>query len=310
MNFKPIFNKGERAVFEIAQVTASELGNEVFAKVRVADILPIKFGRISDELYSYALKAHFDFVISHDNIPTMAIEFDGSGHDPHNDKKKGQICDKFEFPLVRVTNHHLKSSNFEDNAVSFLMHQLGCVDHFLDKYGNDPYEPFDPAFYLAVPGKTRSFPFAYSLRWWNRLGKRLKNVSERFSTSYRDFIGYGMVNLAAFEAAYIKDRMQFRSLSGLHITEDRALWGVAELKFQVHGLVGRRRDLFLELETFVDGLAAQVLFEEGIRFAESPTAIGEPVHEAEEILRQWESEGYLLRRGWNIKPIQRVTSNH
>jgi hypothetical protein len=36
-------------------------------KPRVADALPIERSRISDDLYSYALKAHFDFLVTDGN---------------------------------------------------------------------------------------------------------------------------------------------------------------------------------------------------------------------------------------------------
>ena len=39
---------------------------------------------------------------------------------------------------------------------------------------------------------------------------------------------------------------RFRSVSGLSLSADRAVWGLAELDFEVHGLSARRRELFME----------------------------------------------------------------
>jgi len=85
---KRIFNTGESATFRIAQQVADALDVEVHAKLRVADAISIDRSGVSNEEYSYALKAHFDVLAVRDNLPVLAIEFDGAGHDPKNDHLK------------------------------------------------------------------------------------------------------------------------------------------------------------------------------------------------------------------------------
>lgn len=52
MPVKRLLNIGEQATLRIAQ----EGGGEAYAKVRVADVLPIEHSDISNAEYSYALK--------------------------------------------------------------------------------------------------------------------------------------------------------------------------------------------------------------------------------------------------------------
>src|SRR5688572_19418368 len=100
MSVKRIFTVGERAAYRISQEVADHHDVEVFPKLRLADVFPISNSGISDREYSYALKAHFDILVVQDNLPVLAIEFDGSGHDDKDDNLKNGLCDRFGLPLV------------------------------------------------------------------------------------------------------------------------------------------------------------------------------------------------------------------
>jgi hypothetical protein len=299
MKFKRILTKGEKVVLTTAEVVASSIGAEAFPKLRVADVIEIENSGISDNLYSYALRAHFDVVICRNNYPIMAVEFDGTGHDSRNDAKKAELCERFQLPLVRVGMKHVNAVNFEDSSLSFLIHQLECVDRFIENYGSDPYEPYDPAFFVSIPGRDRRFPFHYSSRWRGRLVRRLKENAHRFTGSFRDYYAHGLVSFGSLEAAFVKDGC-FRCLSGLYVAADRAIWGLAELDFHVHGLEGRRRELFMELASFVDGLAAAEMFEKTITFLTGDESVADPIGGIELCLRGWQREGFRLRRGMNL----------
>lgn len=99
---KALLNRGENAVLDIAESVCAETDTKVFAKVRIADVVQIEGSGISNELYRYALSAHFDVLVAKNNEAFLAIEFDGDGHDPRNDLKKAQLCDYFHVPMVRV----------------------------------------------------------------------------------------------------------------------------------------------------------------------------------------------------------------
>jgi hypothetical protein len=298
---KPIQNTGERALHTTAQEVASDLGMQVFSKIRIADVLPIDNSGISDALFSYALRAHFDTLVVRDNIGHMAIEFDGPGHDARHDAKKAELCDLFAVPLVRVRIGHVNARNFEDTAVSFLIHQLGCVDHFLEIYGNDPYEPYDPAWFVSVAGKDRKWPFNYAGRWRGRLKKHLKENAHKLEGHFQGMYANGLVGLGAIEAAFVKDERWFRCVSGLVTATDRAIWGVAKLDFEVCGLTGRRRELFMELASFVDGLAAEEMFLKTIAFFDGDETVVKPIVHLHELLQNWSEAGFLQRRG-NVQP--------
>ena len=77
-------------------------GAELHEKVRIADLIDIrKLDR--RELGTYALQAHFDFVlIDESQEAVVAIEFDGPGHNRNNDHKKDSICLQADLPLFRV----------------------------------------------------------------------------------------------------------------------------------------------------------------------------------------------------------------
>ena len=59
----------------------------------------------------YALKSHFDFVVTEDEIPIFAVEFDGPMHaqdrQRRRDMQKFKLCRRFEFPMLRITAEYL-----------------------------------------------------------------------------------------------------------------------------------------------------------------------------------------------------------
>ena len=184
MALKKLFTTGERAVYSIAQELAAPIGVEALAKVRIADLVEIANSGIGNAEYAFALRAHFDVVIVRDNLPILAIEFDGPAHDPKHDHVKNALAERFKLPLVRVDLTHLNSRNFDDTAVHFLVHQLFAVDDFHKEFGENPYEIYDPSFFITAPGKKGSWPFAYPNRWRGRLVNRFKNNHHRFAPGY------------------------------------------------------------------------------------------------------------------------------
>src|SRR5579862_1144035 len=132
--FRPLVNRGESAVLDVAREVCKATRTEAFPKIRIADAIRIDGSGISDQLYGYALAAHFDILVAKDNMAYLAIEFDGSGHDARNDERKAAICDLFKLPMIRVRESHLDAKVFDDTAVGFFIWQLFCVDTFLADY--------------------------------------------------------------------------------------------------------------------------------------------------------------------------------
>jgi Protein of unknown function (DUF2726) len=59
-----ILNGYEELTYDALQRACSGDGAHVFPKVRVADVFPLENQTISPKHLSYALKAHFDFVVT------------------------------------------------------------------------------------------------------------------------------------------------------------------------------------------------------------------------------------------------------
>jgi hypothetical protein len=78
---KILVNQYEQTTDSALNRVAQKQDSRVFAKVRVADVLPIGNSGLSNEQYSYALKSHFDFIFAdNEHQPLFAIEFDEPHH--------------------------------------------------------------------------------------------------------------------------------------------------------------------------------------------------------------------------------------
>ncbi|HET6844341.1 MAG TPA: DUF2726 domain-containing protein [Candidatus Angelobacter sp.] len=262
---RPLVNRGEGAVLDVARDVCKATGSEAFAKIRIADAIRIDGSGISNALYKYALSAHFDILVAKDNKAYLAIEFDGSGHDARNDALKASICDFFKLPLIRVKESHLDAKVFEDTAVGFFIWQLFCVDMFLADHEQDPYEIYDPLFYVRVQGKTRSWPFAYAQRWQGRLRRPFREAVPRFGENLDGKYRYGLLQFGSSLFTCVRG-MEFRSIFVQMISDDRVVYGEAGISLDVHGLEARRLECFLNITTFVQGLAAAGMYTNAMHF--------------------------------------------
>jgi hypothetical protein len=261
-------------------------------------VVEIDGSGIPDELYRYALSAHFDVLVSQRNKAFLAIEFDGPGHDTRNDNRKAEICEWFGIPLVRVKEGHLDAKVFDDTAIGFLIWQLFCVDAFLVQCGNDPYEPYDPAWFVSVPGKDRRWPFAYDARWRGRLQGPFKKAADRFEPRLRELYSHGLIQFGAVSFTYHRN-LEYRSICGQLVDEDHVVCGEAELGLEVYGLRERRLELFSEIASFVEGMAAERMYAQAMLFLDEGgnTAAVQSVFAK---ARQWETEGFRIKRGFNM----------
>lgn len=109
-----ISNPYEAETHLILEAAASKFGARVFPKVRVADALNLERSGVTNDQYSYGLRAHFDFTVTdQDSQPLFAVEFDGRRHtvEPaavRRDALKDAICEHFEFPLLRIGDDYFR----------------------------------------------------------------------------------------------------------------------------------------------------------------------------------------------------------
>jgi hypothetical protein len=74
---KRMLNEPEEITNDVLNAVTSKYEALVCIKSKIADVINIENSGISDKEYNYALKAHFDFVVTDkDYIPQFAVEFD------------------------------------------------------------------------------------------------------------------------------------------------------------------------------------------------------------------------------------------
>ena len=303
LKLKALLNRGENAVLDIAESACAETDTKVFAKVRIADVVQIDGSGISDDLYRYALSAHFDVLVAKDNETFLASEFDGSGHDPRNDLKKAQQCDYFRVPMMRVKENHFQERVLGDTAVAFLIWQLSCVDAFIEQYGSNPYEEYDPAFFVRVAGKKGQFPFRYSQRWRGKLAGPLRHVASTLFPQISSVYSYGLVQSGAVDFAYRRGT-EYRCLCAQRLGEDTFVYCEAELGIEVHGLEDDRLYNFCEIATFVEGMAAEQMHGQVLAFLDGCTSNVSSRLNLRAKQAEWEREGFRLKHAFDSVPEQ------
>lgn len=152
---KRLLNLPESVTDARLREICAEFDANVNPKVRVADVFEIEGSGIADQLYSFALKSHFDFVITGpDHTPIFAVEFDGPGHRSadakRRDQLKNELCDHFEFQLLRINQRYFPPTFSNWDLLGWF-----CTVWFVKRgwdqdvlEGKIPYEDsiFDPIF--------------------------------------------------------------------------------------------------------------------------------------------------------------------
>ncbi len=155
---KRIENKQEERTHKILNDIAREYEAKIFTKIRVADVLEIRNSGLSNNEYSYALKAHFDFVVVNKNfMPEFAVEFDGLQHkydakSIYRDELKNNICLKLEFPLLRITSEYFEKIGRFPTILNWIT-ELYFIREAFDAAQNKGEIPLDePWMWFSVIG--------------------------------------------------------------------------------------------------------------------------------------------------------------
>jgi hypothetical protein len=147
-----------------------------YPKIRVADVLPIEGSGISNEQFRFALQAHFDFVVcDKEQIPQFAVEFDGPSHKDDSQRRrdlaKDDLCDRFEFPILRINLRHIVKKYKSYDLLSWFVEHWFLAQEFYEaqRQGHVPWdEPYDPMMFFTLPGRSHRFPM------WLSSGLRIK----------------------------------------------------------------------------------------------------------------------------------------
>lgn len=161
---KIIVNKYEEKTYETLDTVAKRYDARIFPKVRVADALQITKSGLSYNEYSYALKAHFDFVVcKKDYTSEFAVEFDESHHQYvksaiDNDELKNNICCKFKFPLLRITSEYFENIGRFPTILSWITELYFLEERFYAAQDKGDIPLDEPWLWFCLVGYD---PFAY-----------------------------------------------------------------------------------------------------------------------------------------------------
>ena len=169
---KKILNYHEEKTHILLKKICSRYGARVFAKLRVADVFQIDRSGISEEEYSFALKSHFDFIVTDSTTaPQFLIEFDGPQHNEpaqrNRDHIKNRLCNRFGLPLLRVNAKYLTNRYRGIDLLTWAI-QYWFVSKMLQdcqEQGILPHdEYFDPFMVLSIHGDPKAFPMWLSMQ--------------------------------------------------------------------------------------------------------------------------------------------------
>jgi len=126
MTLKRPVNHYEEQTNERLRNVCEPHGVRVYVKVRLADVVPIERSGISDFEYSYAMRAHLDFLVVDPNFdPLFAVEFDGPVHQTPEqqtrDDLKNLLCKRFSLPLLRIDSRSLEPRYYDMDLLSWLV---------------------------------------------------------------------------------------------------------------------------------------------------------------------------------------------
>lgn len=175
---KKLVNFHEAVTRKILRAAAEKNGAEVWPKLRIADVLNLERSGLDNDLFSFALKAHFDFVVvDQEHLPLFAVEFDGPHHDSEprariNDMKKNAVCEKLDFPIARVRDEHLFQKARGVDYLTWLTEIFFSFQSLVEaqEKGLLPDdEPLDPMSFLSNPNIPGAFPLFISAHARSRL---------------------------------------------------------------------------------------------------------------------------------------------
>ena len=182
MRLKKVLNLHEVVTHKRLSDACDRVGASVFAKVRLADVLPIERSGIDSDLYAFALRSHFDFLVTDsDHSPLFVVEFDGPSHDSpkqlRRDLLKNRLCDRFDLPMLRVNARYLTKTYGTMDLLTWFVDVWFLARAFEEaqQSGTIPWdEPFDHKF--LMPGECRGVTFP----WWLAadVEQKLRKLSE------------------------------------------------------------------------------------------------------------------------------------
>jgi Protein of unknown function (DUF2726) len=279
---KKLLNLHEEAIRSRLKAACSEWGATVFAKVRIADVLPIENSGISDADFRFALRSHFDFVVCDaEHTPLFAVEFDGPSHDKpeqaRRDIQKNGLCERFQFPILRINARYLVRKYGTFDLLSWFVHVWFLVDGFRKAQEQRTVpadEVFDPAFVVSLGGFRGLFPLWLSAQPLIEI-QRLNKAGRCYDFCPSYFIG-------------LDEAGTYRAIAYLRITEDSGTFVTTAMRSQLFP--------FADSEILHEILMQEV-YERTSRTLEGKEA-PVPLHEIQQLVRTYQQRYTLASAGW------------
>lgn len=161
-------NSYEAITYEKLRAVSDPVGAHVFSKVRLADVIPVNNSGITNEDFSFSLKAHVDFLVtdSEQNIQ-FCVEFDGPTHRKpeqiRRDEIKNRLLTKFNVPFLRINSLYLDKKYRDLDLLTYFVDVwflARAFDEAQEQGTIPPEEIFDPAFIFS-DGKPESKKWPY-----------------------------------------------------------------------------------------------------------------------------------------------------
>lgn len=194
---KRLVNRYEKLTHDVLKPVLNRFHLSIYPKVRLADVIEPDDVGATGALKTYALKAHFDFVICRNEWdPVYAIEFDGPLHaasvQAARDLQKDELCRRGELPILRVHAAHLTKTYTDLTLLGWLVEvaEMQAAFDAEQAAGRISWEEdFDPFFMMSLePGEPR-FPYWISARPRIRL-QRLHKQGKLHQGHASGFVGY------------------------------------------------------------------------------------------------------------------------
>lgn len=223
---KRLLNRSEEQTYSILREGCDPWDARVFAKVRLADVMPIDRSGLSSGDYGFALRAHLDFLATDsDFTPLFGVEFDGLSHGSARQRErdciKNRLCEKFDLPLLRVNSRYLYKKYREWNLISLFVEYWFLERSFYEaqKAGSVPWdEIFDTMSVYKLPDRDLAFPLslAYDAHWEVRKlaaqgqcwSPGLSSIISRDSSGLYHALGYVVIDAKSCVLAELKMREQ------------------------------------------------------------------------------------------------------
>lgn len=177
-----LLNKAEELTHSKLEKVCERFDARVFSKVRLADTLVIDNSGLNDSHYTFALKSHFDFVVTDkDTEPLFSVEYDGPSHSSaiqrKRDEQKNAICSHLEHPLLRINSRYINRDYRGIDLLSYFVSVWFMREEYFEaqESGYIPYdEIFDPAFIVSTPEVENEYPYWLTLEIQLKIQKLYK----------------------------------------------------------------------------------------------------------------------------------------